>query len=108
MGAARTKAVVWGTPKDRGSAPHPAKQGSGRAGRVRRELVEQTLIVGADTAPGGDQVRPERHGAVQGLGTAPALDPPVVPGPQHVRNCPAPVVGRLGVVRVLEQTVAER
>ena len=46
-------------------------------------------------------------GAGEGLGPAPAGDAGVVARAQHLGHLPAPELGRAGVVRVLEQPVAE-
>src|SRR5262245_41243543 len=52
------------------------------------ELFQQRLLVGAEPAPGRDQVRPGGDGPVQGLRPPPALDAGVIARSEDVRDVP--------------------
>ena len=66
-------------------------------------LRQQLHLVGRSARPGPRSGRAARERAAEGLGPAPAGDPPVVARAQDLGDGPAPELGRPGVLRVLEQ-----
>ena len=63
---------------------------------------------GAGRLRAGEEVRAALSRAPEGLLAAPAGDLGVVPGEEHVRDAPAPELGRAGVLGVLQQSGAVR
>src|ERR687898_165742 len=62
----------------------PSWEKGSRRIRDGRELFQQRDLVGAESAPGLDQIRPGDERPVQRLGVTPAGDPSVVAAPQHL------------------------
>src|SRR5512132_4634100 len=83
------------------------QHGAARAHREGYRLSLPLLLRGGVPGP-LQQVGALPAGALQGLLAAPALHGAVVAGAEHGRDLQAPVDGRPGVLRVLEQTGRER
>src|SRR5512133_1774750 len=83
------------------------QHGAARAHREGYRLSLPLLLPGGVPGP-LQQVGAIPAGALQGLLAAPALHGAVVAGAEHGRDLQAPVDGRPGVLRVLEQTGRER
>ena len=66
------------------------------------------MIVVGESAPGGDEVRPQSKCSSQSLGPTPPGDLGVVARSQHGRDGPTPELGGAGVVGIFEQAIRER